>query len=72
VIVFFASLAAFIGKAITGQVPGTLALALLAGIAPGAWVGSYFSGRAPTRTLRRTLSALIVVACVRMVWELVT
>ena len=72
VIVFFASLAGFIGKAVTGQVPGTLALALLAGIAPGSWVGSQLGGYAPSRTLRLTLGALIMVACMRMVWELVT
>jgi len=72
VIVFFAFLAGFIGKAVTGQVPGMLALALLAGIAPGSWVGSQLSGRASTRTIRLTLGALIIVACMRMVWELVT
>ncbi|GAB4274060.1 MAG: sulfite exporter TauE/SafE family protein [Deferrisomatales bacterium] len=70
VIVFFGSVAGFVGKAATGQVPPALALALLAGVAPGAWIGSRLSRRAPVRALRLTLGALIVLACVRMVWDL--
>jgi uncharacterized membrane protein YfcA len=69
VIVFFASLAGFIGKAATGQIP--VALALLAGVTPGSWIGSQLGGRDPTRALRRTLCALIVVACARTLWDLV-
>ena len=72
VIVFFASLAGFVGKAVTGQIPVTLALALLVGLAPGSWIGSRLSDRASKRALRLTLATLIVVACMRMVWELVT
>ena len=70
VIVFFSSVAGFIGKAATGQIPAALALALLVGVAPGSWIGSRLSHRAPVRALRLTLGALIVIACMRMVWDL--
>lgn len=69
-IVFCASLAGFLGKAATGQVPAGLALALLAGVVPGSWLGSRLCRAAPVRALRLTLGGLIVVACVRMVWDL--
>jgi uncharacterized membrane protein YfcA len=72
VIVFFGSLAGFVGKATTGQVPPILALALLAGIIPGSWIGSRLSHRAPVRALRLALGGLIAVAGLRMVWDLVS
>ena len=48
VIIFFASLAGFLGKAATGQVPLLLAGALLAGILPGSLAGVALSRRVPT------------------------
>lgn len=72
VIVFFASLAGFAGKAVTGQVSPLPALSLLAGIIPGARIGSELSRLVPTGTLRYTLGVLIVAACLRMVFDLVT
>lgn len=70
VIVFFASLAGFLGKAATGQIQPDLALALVAGIAPGSWLGSRWNHRTPVRALRLTLGGLILIACARMVWGL--
>ncbi|MBI5016211.1 MAG: sulfite exporter TauE/SafE family protein [Deltaproteobacteria bacterium] len=70
VIVFFASLAGFFGKAATGQIPFALAMALLAGVAPGSLLGIRWNHRAPVRALRLTLGGLILVACARMVWDL--
>jgi uncharacterized membrane protein YfcA len=70
VIVFFASLAGFAGKAATGQVAPLFALALLAGVIPGTRIGSELSHRVPTRTLRLVLGGLILAACVRMVLDL--
>jgi hypothetical protein len=70
VIVFFASLAGFAGKAFTGQIAPFLALALLAGIVPGTKIGSELSRRAPTRVLRYTLGGFIVAACARMLLDL--
>ncbi|MFC1657408.1 sulfite exporter TauE/SafE family protein [Candidatus Moduliflexota bacterium] len=70
VIVFFASLAGFIGKAATGQVVPLLALALLAGIIPGTKIGSEFSHRVPTRILRYALGTVIIAACVKIAADL--
>lgn len=71
VIVFFASLAGFAGKAVTGQVDPLLALALLGGVIPGIWAGSELSHRAPTRALQYVLGGLIAAACVGMVVDLI-
>ena len=71
VVVFFASLAGFLAKALTGQVPGVLTLALLVGVAPGTWAGARLSPLVPTRTLRRALGVLVLLACARMTWEIV-
>lgn len=70
-IVCFASLAGFIGKAATGQVSTTLAPALLAGVLPGSLLGSHLSQRVPARTLKRVLGGVILIACLRMVFDLV-
>jgi uncharacterized membrane protein YfcA len=71
-IIFCASLAGFLGKAATGQVPLLLAGALLAGILPGALVGVSLSRRVPTGVLRGALAALILVSCARMALDLFT
>jgi len=70
VIIFFASLAGFLGKAATGQVPLVLTGALLAGILPGSLAGVALSRRVPTAALRLALGALILTACVRMAFDL--
>ncbi len=72
VIIFFASLAGFLGKAATGQVPPLLAAALLAGILPGSLAGVTFARRVPTGTLRLALGGLILAACVRMALDLLS
>jgi hypothetical protein len=71
VIIFFASLAGFLGKAATGQVPLLLAGALIAGILPGSLVGVALSRRVSTGALRIALGVLILAACARMVMDLV-
>jgi uncharacterized protein len=70
VIIFFASLAGFLGKAATGQVPLLLTAALLAGILPGSLAGVALARRVPTGALRMALAGLIVAACVRMTLDL--
>jgi len=70
VIIFFASLAGFLGKAATGQVPPLLAGALLLGILPGSLVGVALSRRVSTGALRVALGVLIFAACVRMALDL--
>jgi len=71
VIIFFASLAGFLGKAATGQVPLLLAGALLAGILPGSLAGVALSRRVSTGALRIALGVLILAACARMAADLV-
>ena len=70
VIIFFASMAGFLGKAATGQVPLLPAAALLAGILPGSLAGAALSRRVPTGALRYALGGLILAACVRMALDL--
>jgi uncharacterized membrane protein YfcA len=70
VIVFFASLAGFLGKAVTGQVQPLLTAALLAGILPGSLAGVALSRRVSTDVLRVALGALILAACARMALDL--
>lgn len=70
VIIFFASLAGFLGKAATGQVPLLLAGALLAGVLPGSLAGVSLSRRLPTGALRVALGVLILAACARMAFDL--
>jgi hypothetical protein len=72
VIIFFASLAGFLGKAATGQVPLLLTGALLAGILPGSLAGVALSRRVSTGALRLALGGLIAIACVRMAIDLFT
>ena len=71
VIIFFASLAGFLGKAATGQIPLLLAGALLAGILPGSLAGVALSRRVSTGTLRIALGVLILAACARMALDIV-
>jgi uncharacterized membrane protein YfcA len=70
VIIFFASMAGFLGKAATGQVPLLLAGALLVGILPGSLAGVALSHRVPTNALRLALGGLILAACARMALDL--
>jgi uncharacterized membrane protein YfcA len=70
VIIFFASMAGFLGKAATGQVPLVLTAALLAGILPGSAAGVALSRRVPTGALRLALGGLILAACARMAFDL--
>jgi uncharacterized membrane protein YfcA len=65
-IVALSSLAGFVGKIATGQVPLLLALALVAGAIPAAQLGSILSFRTPPRWLRYLLAALVLLAAVKM------
>jgi uncharacterized membrane protein YfcA len=70
VIIFCASLAGFLGKAATGQVPPLAALALLAGVIPGALAGVRIARRVPTAGLRIGLAAVILAVCLRIGFDL--
>ncbi|MFQ5808618.1 MAG: sulfite exporter TauE/SafE family protein [Armatimonadota bacterium] len=70
-VVFFASLAGFIGKAATGQVLPLLAVALVVGAIPGSQLGSYVSKRTKPEKLRFALAVLIALAALKMCAEAV-
>ena len=65
-IVLLATTAAFIGKAVTGQIEWLLALPLVITVLPAAHLGSRVSHRVPVVRLRRGLALLIAGAALRI------
>ena len=65
-IVLLATTAAFIGKAVTGQVEWLLAAPLVLTVVPAAHLGGRVSRRVPVARLRRVLAILIAAAAVRI------
>lgn len=65
-IVLFSSLAGFIGKWMTGQIPLVLALALVIGVLPGAQLGGLLSKHVRTVWLRYLLAVLVTMAAVKI------
>ncbi len=65
-IVFLSSLAAFIGKAITGQIDWLLVIPVVLTVLPAASVGGHVSRKVPVQWLRKLLAVLIGLAAVRM------
>lgn len=65
-IVFLSSLAAFIGKAITGQIVWTLAMVIAVVVIPSAQLGGMVSHRLPVSGLRILLAICIGIAAVRI------
>lgn len=70
-LVFLSSLAGFVGKATTGQVPLLPAVLLALAVVPGAQIGSILSHRASPRWLRTTLAVVIAVAAAGMIADVV-
>ncbi|MGB3399620.1 MAG: sulfite exporter TauE/SafE family protein [Candidatus Deferrimicrobiaceae bacterium] len=66
-LVFLASLAGFIGKATTGQVPMLPAVLLVLAAVPGAQIGGILSHRTSPRWLRTTLAVVIALAAAGMI-----
>ena len=66
-LVFLASLAGFVGKAATGQVPLLPAVLLMLAAVPGAQIGSVLSHRTRPRWLRTTLAIVIGLAAAGMI-----
>ncbi len=60
-----------IGKAVGGQVDWFLALALIVGALPGAYLGARFNRRLPVTVLTRLFGAVIALIAVKMWWDLV-
>lgn len=69
-IVFLSSLAAFIGKAATGQIEWLLALPVVLAVIPAASLGGLVSSKVPILGLRRLLAVFIGLAAIRMGWAL--
>jgi uncharacterized membrane protein YfcA len=65
-IVLLSTAAAFLGKAVTGQIEWLLAVPLVFTVVPAAHLGSRASHRVPVLRLRRVLAVLISVAAIRI------
>lgn len=65
-IVFLSSLAAFMGKAVTGQIDWLLAVPIVLTVVPAAHFGGRVSRRVSVATLRRILAVFIALAAVRI------
>ncbi len=65
-IVFLSSLAAFLGKAFTGQIAWSLAVPIMLTAIPAAYLGSITSHRVPVARLRVILALCIAVAALRV------
>lgn len=65
-IVLLSTTAAFIGKAVTGQVEWLLAVPIVLTVIPGSYFGGCLSGRVPVLILRRLLAIFIGLAAVRI------
>ncbi|MBW2370552.1 MAG: sulfite exporter TauE/SafE family protein, partial [Deltaproteobacteria bacterium] len=65
-IVFLSSLAAFIGKATTGQIDWILAIPIVLTVLPAASVGGHVSRKVPVQWLRKLLAVLIGLTAIRM------
>ena len=69
-IVALSATAGTIGKAVTGQVDWLLALALVCGALPGAYLGAVVSRRISAVALARLLAAVIGLIAVKMWWDI--
>ena len=65
-IVFLSSLAAFLGKALTGQIVWPLALVIAVVVVPAAQLGGLVSQRVPVARLRMLLGACVGIAAIRI------
>ena len=65
-IVLLSTSAAFLGKAVTGQIEWLLAVPLVLTVAPAAHLGGRVSRRVPVAHLRKVLAVLIAAAAVRI------
>jgi uncharacterized membrane protein YfcA len=64
-----AATAGLVGKAVTGQVPWTLAVTVSAGAVPGAQLGAYVSRRLPVRVLRAALLLVVTMTAIGAWWD---
>jgi uncharacterized membrane protein YfcA len=65
-IISLSSLAAFLGKALTGQILWSLALPIVLSVIPGAYFGGRISRRVPVKGLRLLLAVCILAAALKI------
>lgn len=65
-IVFLSSLAAFLGKALTGQIDWLLTVPVIVTVVPAAQLGGRISRKVPVPVLRRIMAVCIALAAVRI------
>ena len=65
-IVLLSTLAAFLGKAVTGQIAWLPAIPIIIVVMPAAWLGGLVSRRVPVTVLRRILAVCIALAALRI------
>ena len=70
-IVLLSTAAAFIGKAMTGQIDWLLTIPIVLTVIPAASVGGYVSKKVPVLMLRRLLALFIALAAIRIWLSLV-
>jgi uncharacterized membrane protein YfcA len=71
-IVFLSALAGCLGKAVTGQIEWLLTLPIVLTVIPAATLGGFVSSRVGVRNLRLLLALVIVVAAVRIWYQVLT
>jgi len=62
--------AAFMGKAVTGQIEWLLAAPIIVTVIPAAYFGGHFSQKVPVLMLRRGLAIVIALAAIRIWYSL--
>ncbi len=69
-IVLLSCVAAFMGKAVTGQIEWLLAVPVIATVIPAAYLGGHLSQKVPVLVLRCTLAIVIALAAIRIWYSL--
>jgi len=69
-IVLLSTLAAFIGKAITGQIAWLPAMVIALTVPGATWLGGLMSHRLPVALLRKVLALFISLAALKICWSL--
>ena len=70
-IVLLSTAAAFLGKALTGQIEWLMALPVVLTVIPAAYLGGHVSQKVPIIALRRILAVIIALAAIRICLSLV-
>ena len=65
-IVFLSSFAAFLGKALTGQIAWLFAVPIIIAVLPAAYLGGLVSHKVPVTLIRRALAFFIIIAAIKV------